>query len=68
MDFGNECLCLPSDGTNQFVSKNLAKDYPNSKNHVDVALLKGTSDELDTEAFKQWRPEFKDAEVYLGRW
>ncbi|MEC3874552.1 leucine--tRNA ligase [Chryseobacterium salviniae] len=30
--------------------------------HVDVSLLKGTSDELDTEAFKSWRPDFADAE------
>ncbi|CAM1359403.1 Leucine--tRNA ligase [Tenacibaculum sediminilitoris] len=29
--------------------------------HVDVSMV-NTSDELDTEAFKNWRPEFKDAE------
>ena len=28
---------------------------------VDVSLLKGTSDELDTDAFKAWRSEFADA-------
>ena len=33
--------------------------------HVDVSLLKGTSDELDVEAFKNWRAEFKDAEFIL---
>ena len=33
--------------------------------HVDVSLLKGTSDELDTEAFKKWIPEYKDAEFIL---
>ncbi len=33
--------------------------------HVDVSLLKGTSDELDIEAFKNWRAEFKDAEFIL---
>ena len=33
--------------------------------HVDVSLLKGTSDELDIEAFKNWRPDFKDAEFIL---
>ncbi|MDC8105558.1 leucine--tRNA ligase [Chryseobacterium sp. B21-037] len=33
--------------------------------HVDVSLLKGTSDELDTEAFKQWRPDYADAEFIL---
>lgn len=33
--------------------------------HVDVSLLKGTTDELDIEAFKKWRAEFKDAEFIL---
>ena len=33
--------------------------------HVDVSLLKGTSDELDIEAFKNWRAEFADAEFIL---
>ena len=33
--------------------------------HVDVSLLKGTSDELDTEAFKSWRPDYADAEFIL---
>ncbi len=36
-----------------------------SKIHVDVSLLKGTSDELDIEAFKNWRAEFNDAEFIL---
>jgi leucyl-tRNA synthetase len=35
------------------------------KIHVDVSLLKGTTDELDTEAFKNWRAEFKDVEFIL---
>ncbi|WP_042723076.1 leucine--tRNA ligase [Flavobacterium sp. B17] len=33
--------------------------------HVDISLLKGTSDELDTEAFKAWRPDFANAEFIL---
>ena len=33
--------------------------------HVDISLLKGTSDELDTEAFKSWRPDYADAEFIL---
>ncbi|MGL6039005.1 MAG: class I tRNA ligase family protein, partial [Soonwooa sp.] len=53
------------DGSNQFVSKALAGDYKTQKIHVDVSLLKGGSDELDTEAFKMWRPEFADAEFIL---
>jgi len=32
------------------------------KIHVDVSLLKGTSDELDIDAFRKWRTEFRDAE------
>ncbi|MRM82798.1 leucine--tRNA ligase [Riemerella anatipestifer] len=65
MILGMSAFVFRVDGTNQFVSKNLAKDYQTQRIHVDVALLKGTSDELDTEAFKQWRPEFKDAEFIL---
>jgi leucyl-tRNA synthetase len=33
--------------------------------HIDISLLKGTSDELDTEAFKAWRPDYADAEFIL---
>ena len=35
------------------------------KIHVDISLLKGTTDQLDIEAFKNWRPDFKDAEFIL---
>jgi leucyl-tRNA synthetase len=35
------------------------------KIHVDVSLLKGGTDELDTEKFKKWRPEYSDAEFIL---
>ncbi|MHA7609269.1 leucine--tRNA ligase [Elizabethkingia meningoseptica] len=65
MILGMSAFVFRIDGTNQFVSKNLAKDYTVQKIHVDVSLLKGASDELDTEAFKNWRPEFKDAEFIL---
>ena len=33
--------------------------------HVDVSLLKDTSDELDIEKFKAWRKEFANAEFIL---
>ena len=41
-----------------------AKAYLHSfqKIHVDVSLLKGATDELDTEKFKNWRSEYADAE------
>ncbi|WP_439480475.1 leucine--tRNA ligase [Chryseobacterium aquaticum] len=32
---------------------------------IDVSLLKGTSDELDIEKFKSWRPEFNEVEFIL---
>lgn len=65
MILGMSAFVYRVDGTNQFVSKNLAKEYETQKIHVDVSLLKGTSDELDIEAFKNWRAEFKDAEFIL---
>ncbi|MDY7394804.1 class I tRNA ligase family protein [Aureibaculum sp. 2210JD6-5] len=34
------------------------------KIHVDVSLI-NSSDELDIEAFKKWRPEYNDAEFFL---
>ncbi len=65
MILGMSAFVYRIDGTNQFVSKSLAKDYQTQKIHVDVSLLKGTSDELDIEKFKNWRAEFKDAEFIL---
>lgn len=65
MILGMSAFAFRIDGTNQYVSKSLAKDYQTQKIHVDVSLLKGTTDELDAEAFKNWRPEFKDAEFIL---
>ena len=35
------------------------------KIHVDVSLLKGGTDELDIDAFKNWRSEYADAEFIL---
>ena len=44
---------------------NFVKFLHLSERHVDVSLLKGTTDELDTEAFKSWRPDYADAEFIL---
>lgn len=65
MILGRSAFVFRIEGTNRFVSKNLAKDYTTQKIHVAISLLKGTGDELDIEAFKQWRPEFKEAEFIL---
>ncbi|UOE41416.1 leucine--tRNA ligase [Chryseobacterium suipulveris] len=65
MILGMSAFVFRIDGTNKFVSKGLASDYQTQKIHVDVSLLKGTSDELDIEKFKNWRADFKDAEFIL---
>ncbi len=49
--------------TNTFVSYNLRKNYDVTPIHVDVNIV--SNDILDTEAFKNWRPEFKTAEFIL---
>ncbi len=48
------------DGTNTFISSNLIKNEKVTEIHVDVSFVNG--DILDTEAFKNWRKEYKDAE------
>ena len=46
-----------------FVSKGLKNQYETTPIHVWVNLVK--NDILDTEAFKQWRPEYANAEFIL---
>ena len=65
MILGISAFVYRVDGTNRYVSKALAKDYETQKIHIDISLLKGTSDELSLDKFKAWRPEFKDAEFIL---
>jgi len=48
---------------NTFVSQGLIKDYDTSPIHVDIEMVE--NDVLDQEAFRNWRPEFKDAEFIL---
>ena len=50
-------------GTNQFVSKGLKDQYQTDQLHVDVSMVNGN--ELNTEAFKSWRPEYADATFIL---
>jgi leucyl-tRNA synthetase len=49
--------------TNTFVSLNLKDQYEVTPLHVDVNIV--SNDQLDVEAFKQWRPEFHTAEFIL---
>jgi leucyl-tRNA synthetase len=49
--------------TNTFVSAGLKKNYDVTPIHVDVNIV--SNDILDTEKFRNWRPEFKDAQFVL---
>ena len=49
--------------TNTFVSLNLKDQYEVTPIHVDVNIV--YNDILDIEAFKNWRPEYKNAEFIL---
>lgn len=49
--------------TNKFVSYGLRKEYDTTQIHVDVNIVK--NDVLDTEAFKNWMPEYAAAEFEL---
>ena len=51
------------EGTNQFVSAGLRKQYSVNDLRVDVNIVDGL--ELDIDAFKRWRPEYADAEFIL---
>ena len=50
-------------GTNKFVSAGLRDQYETIPVHVDVNIV--YNDKLDIEAFRNWRPDYKDAEFVL---
>ncbi|MGN6178818.1 MAG: leucine--tRNA ligase [Mucilaginibacter sp.] len=50
-------------GTNTFVSHGLIKEHNVSPIHVDVNIVE--NDLLDIKKFREWRPEFADAEFML---
>ncbi|HCF63653.1 MAG TPA: leucine--tRNA ligase [Chitinophagaceae bacterium] len=49
--------------TNQFVSAGLKDEYETQPLHVDVNMVDGV--ELDTEAFRKWKPDYAHAEFIL---
>ncbi|MEG2164016.1 MAG: leucine--tRNA ligase [Bacteroidales bacterium] len=49
--------------TNKFVSYNLKAEYDTTEIHVDVNIV--NNDHLDIEAFRQWSPDYKNAEFIL---
>ena len=62
MILGMSAFAYRLEGTNTFVSKNQVKGQSVQPIHVDVSLLKDTSDELDIQKFKAWRKEFANTE------
>ena len=65
MILGMSAFAYRLEGTNTFVSKNQIKGQSVQPIHVDVSLLKDTSDELDIDKFKAWRKEFANTEFIL---
>lgn len=50
--------------TNTFISYNLKDKYETSPIHVDISIV-SSDNVLDTEKFRAWRPDLKDAEFIL---
>ncbi len=64
MILGTSAFVYREEGTNNLLSKGLIKSINVTPLHADVSLV-NSSDELDIEAFKKWRTEFKDADFIL---
>ena len=61
MILGTSAFVYREEGANRFLSKGLIEDKKVQPIHTDVSFV-NASDELDIEAFKNWREEFKDAQ------
>lgn len=64
MILGTSAFVFRLENSNTYVSKNLVGDRSVQPIHADVSMV-NASDELDLEAFRNWRPEFADAEFEL---
>ncbi|WP_406685580.1 leucine--tRNA ligase [Seonamhaeicola sp. MEBiC1930] len=64
MILGTSAFAYRVEGENKFLSKGLIGDSKVQPIHADVSFV-NSSDELDIEAFKNWRTEFKDAQFVL---
>jgi len=64
MILGTSAFVFREEETNKFYSKGLIEGRSVQAIHADVSFI-NASDELDIDAFKNWRPEFKDAEFIL---
>ena len=60
---GRSSLAYRLKGSNTFVSAGLKDQYDTTEMHVDVTMV--DNDMLDTEAFRQWRPDLATSEFML---
>ena len=60
---GDSRLVYRIRGTNTFVSAGLKDQYQTDELHVDVSIVDGVV--LDTEGFKNWKPDFANADFIL---
>ena len=65
MILGTSAFVYRIEGTNTFISKDMINGEKVQQLYVYVGYVNGSS-ELDTEAFKAWRPDFKDAEFIFN--
>jgi len=61
MILGESAFVSRLEESNTFISEGQIKDKKAHRIHADVSLI-NSSNELDIEAFKNWREDFKDAE------
>ncbi|SCY46119.1 leucine--tRNA ligase [Flavobacterium caeni] len=64
MILGTSAFAHRIEGTNKFVSKGKIDGRRTQPIHADVSFV-NASDELDVEAFRNWREDFKEAEFVL---
>ncbi|MBT8299832.1 MAG: leucine--tRNA ligase [Maribacter sp.] len=61
---GTSAFVYREEDSGRVISKGIIGDKKVTPIHADVSFV-NASDELDVEAFKNWKPEFKDAEFVL---
>jgi leucyl-tRNA synthetase len=73
MILGRSNFVYRINGTNKFVTLGKKDQYETTALHVDVSILE--NDILDKDAFRKWRPDYKDAEfitedngTYVSGW
>lgn len=66
MILGTSAFVYRIEGTNTFISKDMIKDEKVQQLYAYVGLVNSSS-ELDTEAFKKWRPDYGNAEFILNQ-